>query len=147
MYKSDSNTPHFTKNYKSNLHLIYTIDFIYCFCINIHFFFNHNFENYMKLHFYLKSAYSFTMLLLLSSCATKPKCEMEALIKGSPGFWTGLWQGIILPFSLLGKIFDLNIGIHETRYSGSLYWLGYLIGIILLMKLVAFFAALKAKSG
>jgi hypothetical protein len=99
----------------------------------------------MKSNFYLKSAYLFAMLLLVSSCAAKPKGEMEALLKGGPGFWSGLWQGIILPFSLLGKILNLNIGIHETCYSGPVYWLGFLFGLICLMKFVAFVAVHTAK--
>lgn len=85
-------------------------------------------------------------LLFLYSCASKPKGEMESIIKDSPGALTGLWQGFILPFSLLGKIFNLNIGIHETSYSGTLYWIGFFIGFILLMKLVVFIAVNVEKS-
>lgn len=86
------------------------------------------------------------LLLFFYSCASKPKGEIESLINDSPGALTGLWQGFILPFSLLGKIFNLNIGIHETSYSGTLYWIGFFIGFILLMKLVVFIAVNIEKS-
>ncbi len=99
----------------------------------------------MKSNFYLKFSYFSTMLLLLSSCAAKPKGEMEAVFKGGAGFWSGLWHGIILPFSLLGKVFNLNIGIHETYYSGPAYWFGFLFGLICLMKFAGFVAVHTAK--
>ena len=99
----------------------------------------------MKLHFTVK--YSLLLMLyFLFSCAAKPKGEMVSLVKDSSGLWAGLWQGFILPFSLLGKIFNLNIGIHEIHYSGTLYWIGFFIGFILLMKFVVFIAVNIEKS-
>lgn len=99
----------------------------------------------MRLQFSLKYI-MILLLLFFYSCASKPKGEMESIIKDSPGALTGLWQGFILPFSLLGKIFNLNIGIHETSYSGAMYWIGYFIGFILLVKLVVFIAVNTDKS-
>jgi len=93
----------------------------------------------MRLLFSLKYI-MILLLLFFYSCASKPKGEMESIINESPGALTGLWQGFILPFSLLGKIFNLNIGIHEISYSGTLYWIGFFIGFILLMKLIVFIA-------
>lgn len=99
----------------------------------------------MKLIFSFKYILIF-LLPFLFSCAAKPKGEMVSLIKDSAGLWTGLWQGFILPFSLLGKIFNLNIGIHEISYSGTLYWIGYLIGLLLLVRLAIFIAVNFEKS-
>lgn len=96
----------------------------------------------MKLQLYFK--YSLLVLIVfLYSCASKPKGEMESLIEDCPGLWTGLWQGFILPFSLLGKIFHLNIGIHETSYSGILYWIGFMTGFVLLIRIIVFIALLR----
>ena len=81
-----------------------------------------------------------TLLYFLFSCAVKPKGEMASLNNDSAGLWTGLWQGFILPFSLLGKIFNINIGIHEISYSGASYWIGYFIGLVLLVKFIVFIA-------
>lgn len=99
----------------------------------------------MRLQFSLKYI-MILLLLFFYSCASKPKGEIESIINDSPGALTGLWQGFILPFSLLGKIFNLNIGIHETSYSGTLYWIGFFIGFILLVKLVVFIAVNIEKS-
>lgn len=99
----------------------------------------------MRLQFSLKY-FMILLLFFFYSCASKPKGEMESIINDSPGALTGLWQGFILPFSLLGKIFNLNIGIHEISYSGTLYWIGFFIGFILLMKLIVFIAVNIEKS-
>jgi len=78
------------------------------------------------------------MVVILSSCAAKPNCEMAGISDTDPSFWPGLYHGFILPFSLLGKIFNLNIGIHATRYDGSIYWIGYLFGLLIFIRLVVF---------
>jgi len=92
----------------------------------------------MKLPVLLKCITFITLLQLLSFCAEKSSGEMKSIVNNSPGLWIGMWEGFILPFSLLGKIFNLNIGIHESHNSGAIYWIGYLIGFILFMKSVMF---------
>lgn len=47
---------------------------------------------------------------------------------------TGLWHGLILPFSVMGKILGLNIGIHDAICDRYEYWIGFLIGILVYMK-------------
>lgn len=94
----------------------------------------------MKLLVPLKSITFITLLQLLCSCADKPCTEMKSILNESPGLWIGLWQGFILPFSLLGKIVNLNIGIHESINTNVIYWIGYLVGFILFMKIIIFFA-------
>lgn len=100
----------------------------------------------MKSPVSLKFICLITLMAFLSSCADKPKEEMKSLVNDCPGMWTGLWQGFILPFSLLGKIFSFNIGIHELNYSGATYWIGYLIGFLLFIKLIIFFVVDKYQS-
>lgn len=99
----------------------------------------------MRSNFLIKCK-SIALLAILISCASKPQSEMISLIKGNASIWTGLWQGFILPFSLLGKILNLNIGIHEISYSGASYWIGFLIGFILFVRLVLFLETHKVKS-
>ena len=82
----------------------------------------------------------------LISCADKAPCEKEPMLHHSASLLLGLWHGFTLPFSLLGKIINLDIGIQETNYTGFQYWLGYLIGFVLLMKTVAFFATHQEKA-
>lgn len=99
----------------------------------------------MRKHIRMVFAILFLLVLILYSCAAKPKCEMAGISEHDPGLWLGLYHGFILPFSLLGKIFNLNIGIHASSYSGSLYWIGYLIGITLLIRIIIFFAVNNEK--
>lgn len=93
----------------------------------------------MRKQIWMAHAILFLLVLILYSCAAQPKCEMAGISDNDPGLWLGLYHGFILPFSLLGKIFNLNIGIHASSYSGSLYWIGYLIGITLLLRIIIFF--------
>jgi len=58
----------------------------------------------------------------LTSCAPSGFVEREA------GFFSGLWHGIILIFSLIGKLFGGNIGICAEHNTGFTYWLGFIIG-------------------
>jgi hypothetical protein len=45
------------------------------------------------------------------------------------GFWKGLWHGVVLPYSFVGKMFNEEIGVYETYNTGNWYNFGFLIGI------------------
>jgi hypothetical protein len=70
---------------------------------------------------------NFTLLLLVimavSSCAPSGYESEEA------GFFSGLWHGFILVFSIIGKIFGSDIGIYAENNTGFTYWLGFILGI------------------
>lgn len=99
--------------------------------------------NNMKQNTYL--IYLIPMLVLLNSCADKAKDDMGPIFNNGASLWLGLWHSIILPFSVLGKMLNLNIGICEPCYTGFNYWLGYFIGFVLYMKIIAFLASTKDK--
>lgn len=63
------------------------------------------------------------ILGLISSCAPSGFEEEPA------GFLWGLWHGFIIFFSVIGKIFGMDIGIHALNNTGWPYWLGFLIGL------------------
>jgi len=86
------------------------------------------------------------ILLLLNSCADKAKSDMSPIFNHGASFGLGLWHSIILPFSVLGKMLNLNIGICEPCYTGFNYWLGYFIGFVLYLRLIAFLASAKNQS-
>jgi len=70
----------------------------------------------------------FLMVLLMFtiiSCAPQGTTEKEY------GFLYGLWHGFILLFSVIGKLFNRDIGIHAVHNSGFTYWLGFLIGVLM----------------
>lgn len=65
----------------------------------------------------------FACSILLFSCAPSGYERPEA------GFLSGLWHGIILVFSILGKIIGRDIGIYAENNTGFTYWLGFILGI------------------
>lgn len=71
----------------------------------------------------LKLFILFAFAFLLISCAPKGYSYNEA------GFFTGIWHGFIIIFSLIGKLFGANIGIYAEHNSGFFYWLGFILGI------------------
>ena len=62
-------------------------------------------------------------IISLSSCAPKGYEYREA------GFFSGLWHGLIIVFSLIGKLFGADIGIYAEHNTGFFYWLGFILGI------------------
>jgi hypothetical protein len=62
-------------------------------------------------------------LLILSSCAPSGPTDEPY------GFLSGIWHGICIPFTIIGKIFGMDIGLHALNNTGTWYWVGMLIGI------------------
>ncbi len=66
-------------------------------------------------------------LLLLGSCATQiPPSHLASL--QVPGFWEGMWHGLISWIMLLTEPFDKH-RIYAYPNSGGFYDLGFMIGI------------------
>ena len=42
------------------------------------------------------------------------------------GFWRGLWHGFCAPFSFIGIMFGMDIGIYEVYNNGNWYNFGFL---------------------
>jgi hypothetical protein len=77
----------------------------------------------MKFNKIFLIAIVFFFILSLSSCAPKGYESSEA------GFFSGIWHGFIIVFSLIGKLFGIKIGIYAEHNSGFFYWLGFILGI------------------
>jgi len=72
----------------------------------------------------------FTFLILFVAIATCiTSCAPEGYESHESGFFAGLWHGIIIVFSLIGKLFGADIGIYAEHNTGFTYWLGFIIGI------------------
>ena len=67
------------------------------------------------------------LLLLLSACAA-PANPSATHGSGVPGFWLGLWQGLILPVTFVISLFDDDVGVYAVKNSGHLYDLGFVLG-------------------
>jgi hypothetical protein len=63
------------------------------------------------------------VIMAISSCAPSGYESEEA------GFFSGLWHGFILIFSIIGKLFGSDIGIYAEHNTGFTYWLGFILGI------------------
>jgi len=54
-----------------------------------------------------------------------------ALVESSsevPGFWTGVWQGLLAPYTLLLRLF-MDIQMYALPNSGWWYDFGFLLGV------------------
>jgi hypothetical protein len=49
------------------------------------------------------------------------------------GFWAGLWHGIICVITFIVSLFSDTVRMYETRNTGALYDLGFLIGALFVM--------------
>jgi hypothetical protein len=67
-------------------------------------------------------------LLLLGSCATQIAPEHLAQGQLIPGFWEGMWHGLISWIMLLTEPFDPH-RIFAYPNSGGFYDLGWMIGV------------------
>jgi hypothetical protein len=59
-----------------------------------------------------------------------------------PGFWLGLWHGLLAPWTLLARFF-LKIGMYEIPNTGLGYDFGFLVGVAFSMP-IGWLAALIA---
>jgi LPXTG-motif cell wall-anchored protein len=67
------------------------------------------------------------ILLFITSCAPVGTTSEEY------GFLYGIVHGFISPFVLIAKLFGANIGLYAEHNTGSLYWLGFILGVVLLL--------------
>jgi len=71
------------------------------------------------------------VLLATVSCTPGPNPLATSPDEGGTvtGFWWGLWHGLIAPISFIISLFNRNVTIYEVHNSGTLYNLGYLLGL------------------
>ncbi len=65
-------------------------------------------------------------LASLSACAAHQPGPIP--FAHPPGFWYGIWHGLIAPFSFIGSLFT-NVRIYAFPNGGVWYDLGFLLGI------------------
>jgi hypothetical protein len=71
------------------------------------------------------------LAVLLSACAAGPNPEAGAAAADGvvAGFWLGLWHGLIAPVAFVVSLFTSEVGIYEVHNSGTLYDLGFVLGL------------------
>ena len=87
----------------------------------------------------MKKAILFTlvvfMVVMIVGCAAGPN-----QLKGSAdeegevaGFWKGLWQGFIAPFTFLISLFTDKVHMYEVHNTGNWYNFGFLLGASIIL--------------
>jgi hypothetical protein len=69
--------------------------------------------------------------LALTSCfaSQQPTSASIALSVPAPGFWRGLWHGIIAPIAFLVSLFSDHVRVYALPNSGRWYDFGFMVGI------------------
>jgi len=70
------------------------------------------------------------VMVLMSACAAGPN-----ELRNTPdedgdvaGFWSGLWHGIISPFTFIVSLFSKSVYVFEVHNNGGWYTFGFLLG-------------------
>jgi hypothetical protein len=75
------------------------------------------------------------LALALAGCAPGPNDQRGTLDAGGDvaGFWLGLWQGIIVPFTFLISLFKDSVNVYEIHNNGNWYNFGFVLGASMLL--------------
>ena len=72
------------------------------------------------------------LLLVLSSCAAGSNPAVGTG-EDAPGFWMGLWHGIILPVTFVISLFTDSVNMYEVVNDGNWYDFGFFLGVLLFL--------------
>ena len=67
-----------------------------------------------------------------------PEVDKPAENKHVAGLGTGLWHGLISPVTLIMSFFNPEIQMYDVFNTGSLYNLGFLLGVAIIFLLLGF---------
>lgn len=67
--------------------------------------------------------------LLLVSCAHVYEPAKDCIQEHTYGFWSGLWHGIIAPFSFLISLWNKSVTVWAVNNNGNWYTFGFLLGV------------------
>ena len=69
-------------------------------------------------------------VLILSACAPGPNPAVDVPSPDGElaGFFTGLWQGIIIPVTFIISLFTENVSVYEVHNNGGWYDFGFVLG-------------------
>lgn len=70
------------------------------------------------------------MALVLAACAAgvNPEVDVPNSDGDTAGFFSGLWQGIIIPFTFIVSLFTDNVSVYEVHNNGNWYDFGFVVG-------------------
>ena len=71
-----------------------------------------------------------TLLPALAVAACTATQQSDAVATGAPGFWLGLWHGLIFPLAWIASLFVPTIAVYAVPNNGGWYDFGYFLGIV-----------------
>lgn len=80
---------------------------------------------------YLNTTLLFNLTVLLGLILLFCQCAHPIPVTLQPniyGFWGGLWHGMTIPFSFVGRMFDDGIVLYSVNNNGRWYDFGYALG-------------------
>lgn len=71
------------------------------------------------------------LVLVLAACAASGNEYVGTAsdVRGTVGFWWGLWHGFIAPITFIVSLFTDSVGIYEVHNNGGWYDFGFLLGL------------------
>jgi hypothetical protein len=75
------------------------------------------------------------LLLTLTGCTAGPNELSDTPDEEGEvaGFWQGLWQGFIAPFTFIISLFSDSIHMYEVHNNGGWYNFGFLFGLTIIL--------------
>ena len=73
------------------------------------------------------------VLAIVAGCAPGPNSLQDTPdAKGEvPGFWRGLWNGIIAPVTFVISLFTEKVRVYEVHNNGGWYDFGFILGLMI----------------
>jgi len=65
--------------------------------------------------------------VLVAACAAPGIPAVN--LPGTPGFWLGLWHGMIFPVTFIVSLFNHGVGVYAAVNDGGWYNFGFFLGI------------------
>lgn len=69
------------------------------------------------------------VVLAVAACTATQAPPPEAAAEPAPGFWRGLWHGIIAPVTFIVSLFSDTVRIYAFPNAGLWYDFGFMVGI------------------
>lgn len=69
------------------------------------------------------------IMVVFSGCADVEAVDKCVVVDDAAGFWSGLWHGLITPFSFIGSLFSDDIAVYAVNNTGGWYDFGFLLGV------------------
>ena len=71
------------------------------------------------------------MVMAIAGCAPGPNGFLNTNNEKGyvPGFWYGLWNGIISPITFIISLFNNKVQMYEVHNNGGWYNFGFILGV------------------